>query len=37
MISNRASNLERAKRIGDFRTNTTVEAIKKVVATKRNR
>jgi creatinine amidohydrolase/Fe(II)-dependent formamide hydrolase-like protein len=36
-ISNRARNLELAKRIVEFRTNVTVEAIKKVVATRRNR
>jgi creatinine amidohydrolase len=33
-ISNRAKNTELAKRIVEFRTNVTVEAIKKVVATK---
>jgi hypothetical protein len=33
-ISNRAKNTELAKRIVEFRTNVTVEAIKKIVATK---
>jgi creatinine amidohydrolase len=33
-ISNRAKNTELAKKIVEFRTNVTVEAIKKIVATK---